>query len=73
MGLTNSTLNRGMTIHRKQINHKQYRQLANNPNCEIKNMFTVTPYYKLNDKELEGIRKKINLYYALDLNSTICL
>ena len=46
-----------MTLHGEQIKHKQNRQAGLgshletcNPNYEIKNMFTVIPFYKLNDK-----------------------
>ena len=65
VGLTNSTLNRRMTVHRQQIKHREYRKLGVsqhleecNNNCELSNMFTVTPFFKLSDNESESTVKE---------------
>ena len=59
VGLTNSTLNRRMTVHREQIKHKKYRQLGLsrhleecNPRYAVKDMFLVTLFYKHSEDAL---------------------
>ena len=61
VGLTNTNLNRRMTVHREQIKHRKYRQLGVsqhleecNNQCKIQDMFIVTPFYKLGDTETEA-------------------
>ena len=65
VGLTNSSLNRRMTVHREQIKHKEYRKLGLskhledcNQNCEIKDMFIVTPFFKLSTDHSEALVKE---------------
>lgn len=64
-GKTHSTLAKRFTVHRQQIRHKEYRQLGLsrhleecNKKCDIKDMFTVTPFFKLSDNESESTVKE---------------
>ena len=64
-GKTNSTLARRLTVHRQQIRHEEYRKLGLskhlqecNKFCDIKDMFKVTPFFKVNDDESETTVKE---------------
>ena len=64
-GKTHSTLAKRFTVHRQQIRHKEYRKLGLsqhleecNKKCDIQNMFTVTPFFKLSDNESESTVKE---------------
>ena len=54
-----------MTVHREQIKHPQYRKLGVsrhlqecNKNCDIKEMFRITPFYKLKSHSDGTIKEK---------------
>ena len=64
-GKTNTTLSKRMTVHRQQIKHKEYRKLGLskhhdecNQSSDIKDMFDVVPFYKINDSESETLVKE---------------
>ena len=75
-GKTNTTLAKRTTVHRSQIKNKEYRKLGLskhleecNKNCEIKDMFSIVPFYKVNDNESETLVKE--QYFTTRFKTTL--
>ena len=65
VGKTKTMLFRRVNVHREHIKHKRYRQLGLgehleicNRKCNIQNMFTIAPFYKLTDNDSEALIKE---------------
>ena len=65
VGKTKTMLSKRVNVHRQHIRHESYRQLGLsehlelcNRKCNIQNMFTIAPFYKLTDNESEALVKE---------------
>ena len=63
-------------MHRSQIKNKEYRKLGLskhleecNNKCEVKDMFSIVPFYKINDIESETVVKE--QYFTTRFNTTL--
>ena len=75
-GKTNTTLAKRTTVHRSQIKNKEYRKLGLskhleecNNKCEVKDMFSIVPFYKINDNESETLVKE--QYFTTRFKTTL--